>query len=257
MTTPLTLIAVHGNGGGAHRFARLKPFVPDGVHLHAATLPGFADRPRDPALRSIADYARRLGEWTAVETRPRLVLGTGIGGSIALELAQQQPDLLDGLILHAPVGAHLDTRRFPRLMRLPAMTALGRQLFAAPVLRPLWRRALFRTAIPDDYAQRFFDEYGRCRVFGQMFQIITADWFAGLRPISTPTALLWGARERVLRVDQLEAYKQLLPNHLVHIEPEWDHFPMIEQPAHYLRVVLELAERLLAPRETAERLVIG
>jgi pimeloyl-ACP methyl ester carboxylesterase len=46
-------------------------------------------------------------------------------------------------------------------------------------------------------------------------------------------------------VDQLEDYKALLPNHVVRTVPEWDHFPMLEQPEDYARVVVDLARQLV------------
>lgn len=252
--TSLTLVAVHGNGGGAFRFARAAPFVPAGVRLHAVTLPGFADRPADPALRVLADYGRWLAQALADVPRPRVGLGTGIGGTLLLEMLQQQPATLDGLILHAPVGTRLDTRRFPRLMRLPAMTRVVQYSFSSALTRPLVRRLLFHRPLPIDYTQRFFDEYRRCRVFGQMFRIITPDWFAGLRPLALPAALLWGEQERILRVDQLDDYRRLLPNHRVRVVPAWDHFPMIETPAQFMHEVTTLAHHLLTGAPPAQSL---
>lgn len=249
----LNLIAIHGNGGGAFRFARVLPHAPADVRFHAVTLPGFADAPRDPSLQSMADYARRLRELvqTAVKPGPIVLLGTGIGGSFALELVQRYAHEVDGLILHAPVGTRIDTRLFPRLMKLPGMRTLGQRLFAARWTRPFFKRLLFTHPLPADVVTRFFDEYRQCSVFGQMFDLITADWFASLRPVDLPAALLWGERERVLSVDQLEDYKALLPNHVVRTVPEWDHFPMLEQPEDYARVVVDLARQLVGSKDQA------
>ena len=240
-----TIIAIHGNGGGAFRFERMLPFVPNGVRFRPITLPGFANLPADPALQSLTDYANHLHGLIKDEPQPLILLGTGIGGTIALEYAQHY-DNVAGIILHAPVGTRLATRGFPRLMRLPGMKVLGQKMISSWVLRPIFRRFLFHRPLPKPYVNQFFREYAQCSVFGQMFDIITPDWFDSLRRIDTPTALLWGENERILPVDQLDDYKQLLPNHTVHVEPEWDHFPMIEQPARYTQVMLQLTKKLLA-----------
>lgn len=245
MPDPITLIAIHGNGGGGFRFSRVPDHLPAGVRLVAPTLPGFGGTPRDPALQTLADYGRVVADHVAAQPRPRVLLGTGIGGTFAIEAVQQGIDL-DGLILHAPVGTRLETRWFPRLMRLPGMTTLGRTLLSAPPLRPLWRRRLFTRPIPDADARRFFDGYAQCAAFGQMFSIITADWFANLQPMIVPAALLWGEQERILPLDQLDDYRALLPNHVVRTVPGWDHFPTLDRPADFARVVTELARRLIA-----------
>jgi pimeloyl-ACP methyl ester carboxylesterase len=95
------------------------------------------------------------------------------------------------------------------------------------------------------YVNRFFDEYRHCTVFAQMFELITPAWFAGLRPIDLPAALLWGEQERLLHVDQVRDYQALLPNSLVRIVPGWRHFPMIEQPEAYAGEIVALARELV------------
>ena len=263
MEQPVTIVAIHGNGGGSFRFSQLRPFLPPQMHFVAVTLPGFAAIPADPALQSVADYAQWLhqalkklpqqppGWWSQPgdvmlsAERPFILLGTGIGGSIALSYLQQFASQLDGVILHAPVGTRIDTRLFPRLMKLPGMRRLGQWAFSTPLLRPVWRQLLFTKPLSPDVRQRFFEEYRQCQVFGQMFDIITADWFASLSPSSVPAAFLWGERERVLSVEQLEDYKQLLPNHTVRTVPEWDHFPMLETPAAYVAELTALADALV------------
>jgi pimeloyl-ACP methyl ester carboxylesterase len=244
-SSPLTIIALHGNGGGAFRFERVHPFIPAGIRFQPITLPGFAGQPADPTLRTLPDYAAYLRRLTAAELRPLVLLGHGIGGSLALEFAQRFAAELDGLILHAPVGTRLESRLFPRLMALPGARRLGQRLFSARIARPLSKRLLFSRPVPAVYLDRFFDEYRRCAVFGQMFDLITPAWFNSLRPIDLPTALLWGERERVLSVTQLDDYRALLPQHLIRVISGWDHFPMIEQPEEYASEVVRLARELV------------
>jgi len=241
----VTLVAVHGNGGGAHRFARVAPLMPPDVSLVAVTLPGFAAVPSDRSFRSLTDFATCLARLVSSQPRPRIVLGHGIGGSIALELVQRQPELLDGLILHAPVGTRLDRRLFPRLMAIPGARSLGQRLFASRLLRPIFRRLLFSCAVPQAYLDRFFEEYRECAVFSQMFDLITPAWFQGLRPTELPSALLWGEAERLLAVDQVEDYRALLPRALTRRVPGWGHFPMIERPDEYAAEIATLARSLV------------
>jgi pimeloyl-ACP methyl ester carboxylesterase len=241
----ITVVAVHGNGGSAHRFARVVPLMPPDVRLVPITLPGFAGRPADRSLRSLGDYAAVLARLVDEQPRPRIVLGHGIGGSIALQLAQVDADLIDGLILHAPVGARLDRRLFPRLMAVPGARRLGQRIVASHTLRPLLRRVSFSSTVPAAYLDRFFDEYGQCAVFSQMFDLITPTWFRGLRPIMLPAALLWGEAERLLAADQARDFQALLPGALVGRAPGWGHFPMIEQPDQYAGEVAALARALV------------
>lgn len=240
----LSLVFVHGNGGGGFRFERLKGFVEPGVEVFAPTLPGFGGERGSGPLETMGEYAETLAREVAGAPGPRVVVGHGIGGSVVLEMLQRHAGVAEGVVLHAPVGADLERRWFPRLMRPAWVREAGRRAFAAPVLRPVWRRLLFREAVPEEYLRRFFAGYGECAAFGRMFDLITAEWFAGLRPVAARAVLLWGGRERVLKAGQAEAFRRVLPGARVEIVPEWDHFPMIERPEEYLQAVARLAREV-------------
>ncbi len=243
------VVAVHGNGGGSTRFDSVADRFPPGIDFEAIDLPGFNGVPVDPHLTSVADYADHLAHrLTRGGEELPVVLGHGIGGSIALDLASRHPELMAGLILHAPVGADLDTRLFPKIMSTPPVRELIRRLIAAKPLRPAWRRLFFPTGAPAPVLDTFFDGYRTCESFGQMFEIIDAPWFEALTPVSgLPTVLLWGEHDRVLKSGQTDAINAKAPNARIVIEPGWDHFPMIEQPEEYARAVAQLAQDLATP----------
>lgn len=245
-----TVVAVHGNGGGGFRFARAVAAMPSDVRLAPVTLPGFGRRPADPALGSLAAYADRLAEEVAELTgdgSAPVLLGHGIGGSIVLDLAARRPERVGAVILHAPVAARLDKRLFPRLMQARPLRPLIQRAIAARALRPLWRRAFFPTGAPAATLERFFEEYRHAEAFGQMFDLITAEWLAALPVVRSPAVLLWGADDRVLRSSQVEDLRRVLPDADVEVVDGWDHFPMIEQPAAYAAEIARLARSLTAP----------
>ncbi len=245
----ITLVAVHGNGGGGFRFARADEHVPGDVRFEAVTLPGFGGRPADPTLQQLPDYAEQL--WREIEhlPRPLVVLGHGIGGSIALDMVQRHP--VDGLILHAPVGTRLDRRWFPRLMRPEPIRRLIKWGISSRITRPVVGRRFFDPSVPDDYIGRFLDEYRRADSFSQMFDIITSDWWEGLRPVDLPALMLWGSQDRVLGADQLADYRVLLPRAATDVVPGWGHFPMVDDPETYATVVVDWARRLAAGTDAA------
>ncbi len=242
----ISLMAVHGNGGGGDRFRWMAPHLPADVHLHAPTLPGFGGRPMDPAAADMAGHARALLAELQQLPRPRVVLGTGIGGSWVLELLREHADEVDAVILHAPVGPRLDTRLFPRLMRRPAVAETARRIIANQWFRPLIARRFFAPDTPDNRVDAVLDAYAGCSAFALQFQIITADWWRSLPTVTIPSAVLWGAEERVLAADMAEDMRQVLPDADIQTVPGWDHFPMTDTPQHYADVVVATARSLLA-----------
>jgi pyruvate,water dikinase len=251
----ITLVAVHGNGGGGFRFARVRPHVPDGIRFEAVTLPGFGGRAGDPTLRTLPDYAEAL--WREIEhlPRPLVVLGHGIGGSIALDMVQRHD--IDALILHAPVGTRLEKRWFPRLMQPEPVRSLIKWGISSRITRPLIGRRFFSRNVPVDYRNEFLDEYGRADSFSQMFDIITPEWWDGLEPVDMPALMLWGSDDRVLGADQVADYQALLPRTWTDVVPGWGHFPMVEGPAEYAATIADWAERLVTNRPPALRVGSG
>ncbi len=242
----VSIVAVHGNGGGASRYTRTAAVIPDDVEFRAVTLPGFSTVPKDPALETLTDYADRLAELFSDLDRP-VVLGHGIGGSIALDLASRRPELFGGLVLHAPVGADLDTRLFPRIMSSGPMRVLVKRAIAARPLRPVLRRVFFPDGAPKTTLDEFFEEYRHCEAFGDMFDLIDRPWFDSVTPIDgIPAVLLWGENDRVLRSGQSDEIHSKVPGAEIVIREGWDHFPMIEHPEEYAREIVAIARRLVA-----------
>lgn len=255
MKPRFTLVAVHGNGGGGFRFHRVHDHIATDIRFEAVTLPGFGGRPRDPSLQDLTDYAEQLWSEISEFAGPIVVLGHGIGGSIALDMIQRHP--VDGLIIHAPVGTRLDERLFPKLMKPEPVRRLVRWGIASGLTRPLTSRVFFSSEVPRDYRDEFLSEYSRAESFSQMFDIITSEWWDGLSPVDVPSVLLWGSRDRVLGADQVGDYRVLLPRAEVDVVPDRDHFPMVEQPAEYAATVTAIAERLISGQPAPLRLGSG
>jgi rifampicin phosphotransferase len=241
-----TIVAVHGNGGGGERFTLVGPsldHLPD-ITLHAPTLPGFGGRPLG-AVEDLDGLADALCTEVRSVDGPRILLGHGIGGSVALHLLARDPDVADGLILHAPVGTRLDTRWFPRLMRPSWIRNLVPRVIANPLARPILRRLALRQVDPE-VADRVLAAYGRAEAFGKMFEWLTADWFDRL-PVQPdlPAVVLWGQRDGVLDADQRGDYQRLLPRSREVTVPDWGHFPMLDRPDAYARTIAALARELI------------
>lgn len=245
------LVAVHGNGGGAARFDRLpRPLAAD-VVLHAPTLPGFGGRPLG-AVAGVGDLAAALAEELPVTSEPVVLLGHGIGGSVALQLLADVPDAVDALVLHAPVGTRLDTRWFPRLLQPRWVRAAVQAGIASRLLRPLWRRTIVRD-VPRPWADTFLDGYRDAEAFGAMFDWLTADWFDALPARDLPAVLLWGEDDRVLGADQRADYRRVLPAATERTVAGWGHFPMLTDPAGYAREIVAIAHELAVQRDRDPR----
>ena len=77
-----------------------------------------------------------------------------------------------------------------------------------------------------------------------MFQIINYSWFKALSPINLPTTFLWGEKDWILKPKEINELQNLFPNSSKFIVPDWDHFPMIDQPDNYAIEITQIASEL-------------
>ena len=242
-----SITAIHGNGGGGFRFDLSKPLFPNNIKFYNPTLPGFDCNKTQKKTLTIKEYADWLADYLLDIPRPNFLMGHGLGGVFVLEFLQKYEYLINGVILHSIVGANLNKRIFPKLMKLPKAAFLIKSLIASPVFRPIISRKLFQTKIDSNYEKLFFEAFGKCGVFENMFQIINYSWFQSLSKIHLPTIFLWGEKDWILKPNEIRELQSLFPNSSKLIIPDWDHFPMIDKPESYVyqitRITTDLATK--------------
>lgn len=255
-TSPITIVALHGNGGGGFRFSRLPSPLREVDDLHPAVtidaidLPGFGRTPLRVDPPTMEDFVDFVADHLHGIEGPRVLLGHGIGGSIALSILQRDDVSIDGLILHALVGVDLDRRWFPLLMKPMWMRTMAKRIISSAPVRMAARDRLFGPDVPSEFADRFLAEYGTCDGFEAMFDLLTPEWFDALSPVPTPTALLWGSNDRILKAGHTTGFEPLLPRSTTRIVPGWGHFPMVDHPNQYGAEIARLAIDLVdTPRD--------
>lgn len=246
------LLMVHGNGGANLRFepflhiARERGFGDWRVHL--PLLPGFEGRALPEGAPGWDPFIGALRKAIAgAEQEPWVVYGHGIGGSMLLEWAARgwepgwEPQQV---ILHGCIGAGLERRLFPQLMRPPLIRNLIHRMVYEPVLQSLWEKRLFQQpeAIPVELRREFFNDYRRCAAFPVFFDLITPQWYRGVQQKlqAEPYHLIWGDKERVVAAHQVAWWQRDFPHAQVQIIPGWDHFPMLEQPESFYELLVDL-----------------
>ncbi|MBT7881277.1 MAG: alpha/beta hydrolase [Flavobacteriaceae bacterium] len=243
-STNFSITAIHGNGGGGFRFDLARPLFPDNVNFHNPSLPGFDCNKKQTKKLTIKEYADWLADYISDVPRPNILMGHGLGGVFVLEFLQKYSYLVDGVILHSIVGANLNKRIFPKLMKLPMVAFLIKNLIASPAFRPIISRKFFQNKIDSNYEKLFFQAFGKCEVFENMFQIINYSWFKSLSKIHLPTIFLWGEKDWILTPNEINELQSLFQNSSKLIISDWDHFPMIDKPESYVSEITKIARDL-------------
>ena len=233
-----------GNGGNAARWEQLPVPLAEGVQLRGVQLPGFDGRPLPHPNPTVDDFAGWLAEDINKRDRPRVLFGTGIGGSIGLQAAQSA-NLADGYIFHSPVGPNLDTRLLPKLMKPRPLRSAVKKTIGGPAGRLLLRRR-YRDRLSPEIIDDFAQGYLTCDAFEVLWDVLDAEWFTSLQPIAEPAILLWGGKDAVLGTDLAEGFKSVLPDAEVVVEPDWGHYPMLENPTEFAAAIASIARRLVS-----------
>jgi haloalkane dehalogenase len=222
------LVFLHGIHPGASSFewSRVYPQFAVGYEVIAPDLIGFgeSERPRngldaDEHARALADLFFSVGGG-----RPASVVASGFGASLAVKLAVQHPELVQRLILYAPLGLDASMRRMPiglsTLSRLPALNRfVYRNYFAR---RPFIRSWLARFGYGDparigeeviDVLTSFAGQYGAEHAIlaflrGQLLYDVKSQ----LGRLTQPVSILWPDLPDRFPPTQVERMERLIPN---------------------------------------------
>jgi pimeloyl-ACP methyl ester carboxylesterase len=179
----------------------------------------------------------------SLELRNLPLVGHGLGGMIAAELAAVQPERFSRLVLIAPLG--LWNPAYPVLDFFATEPAdLGRALFHDPE-SPIAQAA---TAIPTDndaYVRFMLDRAKGMAVAAKyLWPIPNRGLNKRLHRVRTPTLLVWGESDRLCPPAYGQDFLRLLPNARLEIIPGAGHLPQTEQPTTLAKAVnVFLAQR--------------
>lgn len=189
--------------------------------------PGFGSSSLPDSFNSVDDLAYLycdLIEAMALE-RPVLV-GASLGGWIAFEMAVRAPAIFDKLVLLGTVGVKMggrESRDFADIYQIPE-TEMRALTFADP--------------------GRFVPKYSEMSQ-DELMAIARdreATWHYAWKPymhnptlktwlhrVRTPTLMVWGEQDGIVRVDYARALSKALPNARLEVVAKAGHYPQIEQ----------------------------
>ena len=172
-------------------------------------LPGFGESEKPPAARfgydvdaftdALVDLYGALGLGRAV------VVGHGLGGTIAITLAARHPELVSKLVLIDAAWNAVEASLASRVASVPLFGGLViKQLLGRVAFRAFFRRSLYAPGSAIDVARidRYYDLFNTPAARGSALATLraTADarTITALTPrVEKPTLVLWGRHDRI------------------------------------------------------------
>lgn len=234
---------------------------------------GESDKPRgDYSLGAQAGFLRDL--LAALGHDRATILGTSLGGGIAMQFAYQHPERCERLVLVDAGGLGEEVMGLLRFLAAPGMdlvmpVALQPFVKAAvetvagwcskvgfapgPATEEMWRSY---TSLIDPQTRRAFNQSLRSVVDieGQRVSAMDKLYLAE----DVPTLIVWGADDRIIPVSHAHDAHEAMPHSRLEIMDGCGHFPYVEDPRRFVEILTDFVATTdpasVVPEDLARRL---
>jgi pimeloyl-ACP methyl ester carboxylesterase len=250
------LVLLHGLGASRRVWRRVAPrLAARGRRVLCPDLPGLGESsPAGPGF-GLDEVAAVLADALAARAGGSFdLLGTSLGGAVALSLAIARPELVRRLVLAAPAGftpwrwpvaagwAGVISERAIAVRRVAGARLAG----SATARRVLLFGAVAEPArmSPGDAGKLFEASRGSGRIGAALSAVLQADLGPAMQRLEAPLGLIWGERDRVVPISTLDLIRRLRPDAVVETIPGAAHIPQLERPVEFVAALQRVLERL-------------
>jgi len=259
------ILFVHGLMSSSETWSSQIDRLSTGFRVIAPDLFGHGASAKPAGDYSLGAHAATLRDLLDTLNVPSVTMvGHSLGGGIALQFAYLFPERVTGLILVSSGGLGRELNPLLRAATLP-----GSEL-VLPVLASNWVHAIGDTALrwwskiglppispssdegwqglsslADADTRRAFLATSRSVIDVHGQTVNAGSWLSAMA--SRPAMLIWGGRDRIVPAAHVEAAKQKLPASRVEIFAKSGHFPHLDEPDRFSRVLGEFMSQSVHP----------
>jgi pimeloyl-ACP methyl ester carboxylesterase len=247
------LVLVHGLGGAAYNFTELAPLLARGHRVLVLDLPGHGGSAPLRAAESLAEFARHAAAVAEREEMlPAAVVGYSLGGVVALRLAAESSESVSALALVSSAGIVSLTRRAGMWLDVVGAFRPARAIARARdavARRPNLRAGVFgywgaedpRDLSPEAVAGFLAAQPEHEDVDTASRLLRREDPRTYLERVHCPSLVVWGARDRLIPLEDGFEYARLLAAPL-RVLPAAGHLVVGEYPEECAEVLLDFFE---------------
>ena len=189
---------------------------------------GLSDEPE--WLENIHDVAYfYLGFLKKLDLKNTLVVGSSMGGWIAMEMAVRDTSRIKSLVLVSPAGIAAPGVRPADIFLMPPEEVVKNLFFDQKL-------AQARLAQPENVDISLKNRHTTARLAWEprLHDPFLPKW---LHRIDVPVKIIWGREDRIIPVGFVKEYQRLLPKAQVHILENTGHLPHAEKADEFVELV--------------------
>lgn len=210
-----------------------------GGRVIAPTHPGFGKSQLPKGLSTVDDLSYfYLDLIEQRDLRDILVVGIGIGGWIAAEMAVKTTERMSALVLGNPVGVKVGDRETRDIVDIWSL--VPDELLSRSYFDPNAGKRDYKT-LPEDESLRAARNREATARFAWSPYMHNPKLKGRLHRIKIPTLFLWGTADRILSEEYGRAYCAMIPGAKFQPVERAGHYPHIEQPDEFARQTLAFA----------------
>jgi pimeloyl-ACP methyl ester carboxylesterase len=246
------IVLIHGLGGSWQTWLWNIPTLGATHRVIAVDLPGFGRSEVLPPPAEMATHANVLAALLDdLDISSATVVAHSMGGVVSIALLGARPDLVAKLALVDAGGVPMTPTQLAMIVR--GFKLVGHIIRRPGVIRAIARRPRLRRMVfgvfmadPHQLSGRFAAEViPSFAAPGFLGAITAAAKLAGRvdpSTIAAPVLLVWGAKDRILRLAQAEELSRSLADARLVVIESAGHAPMFEAPEQFNRAVLEFVD---------------
>jgi 2-hydroxy-6-oxonona-2,4-dienedioate hydrolase len=232
------VVFLHGLAGLNDHWEEVVRRLRDRLRCVMLELPLLELRGADCSVDGVTQLTIRFLQRYLGSGQGAVIAGNSFGGHVALRIALERPDLLDGLVLAGSSGL------IERSMVKDVQLRPTREWIRRKIAELFYDESVMREADVDRaYAE--MTNRVRARAMVKLSRSARRNHLGErMSQVSAPTLLVWGRQDVVTPPEAAEGFLRLLPNASIVWLDECGHAPMMEKPAEFARAVAEFADRL-------------
>ena len=182
-------------------------------------LPGF-NAPEPDSEWSLNEYAKFVSDFAkkAFGSENYFVFGHSFGGGVAIKMASNAQNEIEGLVLCAGRGISRGNKIKRGIFYV--LSKMGKALLFVLPLAHLWRKLIYKLAREHDY------EKASPRMKGVFKKVVEEDLKPQISKIKAPSLILWGKLDKITPIaDALYLKENLTTSELVTYEDQGHRLP--------------------------------